>query len=259
MSRHFNARRKLIRTLPLGMMWLTAGCVVMPPLNADALIQQGQRLYHARQYDEALAVFRQAVALEPTHWLAWLWLARTFIAKGGWGDAIASARRAFELSPQGVEVLPVFLQALFGGGVQALAGGGFVDAIHYFSEYLKHNGSNPSAWINVGKAYLGNKQFADALKALVGALGVAGVDRGDVVGAIFSGGLQAFQARDFSGAIGLLREYVKQDPRNLQAYLTLAKSYWESGQKGGALEALREALKISPTNGEALQFLRQLL
>ena len=85
------------------------------------------------------------------------------------------------------------------------------------------------------------------------------MDRNEVIGTLMSGGMQAFKERDFNGAIGLIREYVKQDPRNLQAYLTLAKSYWEAGQKGGALEAVRDALKISPTNGEALQFLRQLL
>ncbi len=260
MNTGFNARRKLIRLFPVGIALLAAGCAAVPGQSgADALLQQGQQLYNAKQFDEAIAKFRQAVALEPSNGGTWLWLARCHIAKGGWGDAIAAARRALELSPQGAEVMQIFLQALFGGGAQALGGGNFVDSIKYFSEYLKYNGSNAGAWVNVGKAYLGNKQFADALQALVRALGITGADRADVAGTLLAGGLQAAKERDFSGAIALLREYIKQDPRNLQAYLALAKSYWESGQKGGALEAVRDALKVSPANGEALQLLRQLL
>lgn len=261
-ANEFAARRKLIRALPAGVLLLAAGCAAVPGSGMNdpsAILQEGDQLYAAKRYDEAIAKFRAVIVQDPVNVRAWLGLARCYIAKADWSEAIASARRAFEISPQGAEVLNTFLQALFGGGSQALANGGFGEAIKYFSEYLKHNGANPSAWLSVGKAYLGNKQFADALKALIGALGVAGVDRNDVIGTILSGGVQAFRERDFNGAIGLLREYVKQDPRNLQAYLTLAKSYWEAGQKGGALEAVRDALKISPTNGEALQFLRQLL
>ena len=65
--------------------------------------------------------------------------------------------------------------------------------------------------------------------------------------------------RDYSSAISLLREYVKQAPRNLQAYLTLAKSNWESRQRSGALEAFRGVIKISPANGEVLKYLRPLM
>jgi tetratricopeptide (TPR) repeat protein len=255
-----NTRRKLVIALPVSLAMLAAGCAAVPGVSdPSTVLAEGEQLYAAKRYDEAIAKFRAVILMDPANVRAWLGLARSYIAGANWSEAIASARNAFELSPQGAEVLQTFLQALFGGGAQALAGGGFADAIKLFSEYLKYNGANPGAWVNVGKAYLGNKQFADALKSLVGALGVAGVDRNEVIGTLMSGGMQAFKERDFSGAIGLIREYIKQDPRNLQAYLTLAKSYWEAGQKGGALEAVRDALKISPTNGEALQFLRQLL
>jgi len=254
-----HVRRKIITALPYCAALALAGCAAIPGFNdPSVLLQEGEQLYHAKRYDEAIAKFRAVIAQDPLNWRAWLWLARTYIVRGIWGEAIVSARRAFELSPQGPEVMQTFLQALFGGGAQALSGGNFAESIKHFSEYLKHNTGNGAAWVNVGKAYLGNKQYADALQSLTRALGMAGADRNDVIGTLFSGGVQAFKERDYNGAIGMLREYVKQDPRNLQAYLTLAKSYWESGQRGGALEAFREVLKISPTNGEALQFLLKL-
>ena len=226
--------------------------------DTTVLMREGEDLYRAKRYDEAITRFKMVIAREPLNWLAWLWLARTYIVRGLWGDAIDSGRRAFQLSPQGADVLPVFLQALFGGGMQALNGGNFTESIKHLSEYLKLDAGNGSAWLNVGKAYLGSKQYGDALQSLVRALGMSGVDRNETLSAILSGGTQAFRDREFGGAVSMLGEYVKHDPRNLQAYLTLAKSYWESGQRGGALEAFTNALRISPANGEALQYLLKL-
>ena len=252
-------RRKLIAAVPVAATLALAACVAIPGFGDVNLLQQeGEQLYHAKRYDEAIAKFRAIVMRDPLNWYAWLWLARAFIVRGLWGDAIDSGRRAFQLSPQEADVLPVFLQALFGGGAQALSGGNFSESIKHFVEYLKLNSGNGAAWVNVGKAYLGNKQYGDALQSLTRALGVAGTDRNDIIGTLFSGGTQAFKERDYSSAINLLRETVKQDPRNLQGYLTLGRSYLESGQRGGALEAFTEALKINPLNGEALQHMFKL-
>lgn len=239
---------------------LLAGCAAMPSSQDETatLMKEGQELYAAKRYDEAIVKFRAVTARAPANWGAWLWTARAFIAKGGWAEAIASARKAFETGP-GPETLPVFLEALFGGGSQALASGNFPESIKNFSEFLRHNSSNPSAWLNVGKAYLGNKQFAEALQALIGALGAPGVDRNEVIKTILGGGVQAFNQKDYRSAIALLREYIKLDQRNLQAYLTLAKSYWESGERGSALDAFRDVLRVNPTNPDALQFLKQMM
>ncbi len=251
------ARRTAIGSL---IALLMAGCAVMSTQeDSAALMKEGQALYQAKRYDEALVKFRTVTTQDPANWSAWLWTARSFIAKGGWADAVAAARKAFETGPQGAEVMQVFLEALFGGASQALANGNFLESIRYFSEYLKHNTANAGAWAGVGKAYLGNKQFADALQALLRALGTAGVDRNEVLKTVLGGGVQAFNQKDYSSAINLLREYVRQDQRNLQAYLTLAKSYWESGQRGSALDTFRDVLRIGPADAEALRFLKQML
>lgn len=256
-------RRQMIATLScwsVAGVLLVQGCATVSPQDeAKTLLQEGQQLFNAKRYDEAIAKFREAAAKDPNNWSAYLWMARAFIAKGVWPDAIASARRAFEIAPQGADVAGVFFQALFGGGMEALNSGRFVESINYLAEYLRHQPANASAWLAVGKAYMGNRQFMDGLNSLMKGLGTAGADRGEILKTIFGGGLQAFGARDYSSAINILREYVKQDPRNLQAYLALAKSYWESGQRGGALEAFREVIRIAPTNGEALQYLQKLL
>jgi tetratricopeptide (TPR) repeat protein len=257
----FATRRKLITAIPAAAALALAGCAGVPIpgfTDPNVLLAEGDQLYREKRYDEAIAKFKAVIALEPLNWRAWLGLCRTYIVRAMWGDAIDAGRQAFKLSPQGLDVLPAFLQALFGGGAQALSGGNFTQAISHFGEYLKLNSGNGAAWVNVGKAYLGNKQYGDALQSLVKALGVTGAERNDVIGTIFSGGAQAFKEGNYGSAINMMQEYVKQDPRNLQAYLTLAKSYWESGQRGGALEAFTQALKLNPSNGEALQYLFKL-
>lgn len=240
---------------------LTAGCAVVPIpglSDIDTLLMEGEQLYREKRYDEAIARFKQVIARDPLNWRAWLWLCRTYIVRLMWGDAIEAGRQAFKLSPQGPEVVTTFLQALFGGGLQALNNGNFTQSISHFSEYLKLDSGNGGAWLNVGKAYLGNKQYGDALKSLLQALGIKDVNRNEVIGTMLSGGTQAFKEGNYGSAANMLREYVKQDPRNLQAYLTLAKSYWESGQRGDALQAFTQALQLSPTNAEALQYMLKL-
>ena len=53
----------------------------------------------------------------------------------------------------------------------------------------------------------------------------------------------------------MLKEFLKYDAKNLQAYIGLAKAYWESGDRGDALEAFRKALQIDPRQEEALRYL----
>lgn len=240
---------------------MLSGCAVVPipgVSDIDTMMREGEQLYRERRYDEAIAKFKMVIARDPYNWRAWLWLCRTYIVRALWGDAIEAGRQAFKLSPQGPEVLSTFLQALFGGGLAALNNGNFKDSISHFGEYLRLDSGNGAAWLNVGKAYLGNKQYGDALKSLLQALGMKDVNRGEVINSIFAGGTQAFKEGNYAGAVNMLREYVKHDPRNLQAYLTLARSYWETGQRAGALQAFTEVLRISPTNGEALQYMLKL-
>jgi tetratricopeptide (TPR) repeat protein len=151
MNSVLSVRRKLLLALPLGATLLAAGCVAIPGLtDTGTMMQEGERLYREKRYDEAIGKFKAVIVREPTNWLAWLWLCRTYIVRALWGDAIEAGRQAFRLSPQGPEVLQTFLQALFGGGVQALSSGNFKESISHFSDYLKLNSGNGAAWLNVG-------------------------------------------------------------------------------------------------------------
>jgi tetratricopeptide (TPR) repeat protein len=235
------------------------GCATAPPQDdLGAWMKEGQELYAAKNYDQAIKRFKDVVAKDSKHWQAYLWLARAYIAKGLWGDAIASARTAYQLAASGQDVIPVLAEALFGGGSEALKANRFNDAISHFLDYIKLQPGNARAYLNVARAFLGEKRFADALAALLKGLGVAtpGAERTEVLRALLDGGQQAFTQRAFRDAIGFLREYVNHDRGNLGAYLDLAKAYWQAGERGNALNAFRRVIELDPRHEEALRFLR---
>ena len=219
----------------------------------DGLMREGQQLYAEKKYEQATDKFLTVIGKDPTYWQAYLWAARAFIAQGNWKEAVANGRKAFELAPKDKDTLPLFAQALFGGGADALKNGRFAESVGLFSEFLKLEPGNAKAWLNVGKAYLGQKDFRQALGALLQGLASGGAEREALIRALLEGGQQAFSSGRYREAIDLLREFLKYDKQDLQAYVSLAKAYWESGDRGKALEAFKEVLRLDPRHEEALR------
>lgn len=251
---------KLLRTrltLLLLVSTLLAACAGLTlQSEIDGLMKEGQQLYSEKKYDQAIDKFVIVIGKDPAYWQAYLWAARAFIAKGNWGDAIANGRKAFELAPNKTEAMPIFAQALFGGGADALKNGRFAESVNLFVEYLKLEPGSTQAWLNVGKAYLGQEDFRQALGAFAQGLAVGGgAERQDLIRQLLDGGVQAFSSGKHRESIDLLREYLKYDAKNLQAYLNIAKAYWESGDKGKALDAFKQVLKLDPRQEEALRYM----
>lgn len=222
----------------------------------DGLMKAGQQLYAEKKYEQATDKFLTVIGKDPAYWQAYLWAARSFIAQGNWKDAIANGRKAFDLAPKDKDTLPVFAQALFGGGADALKSGRFAESVNLFVEYLKLEPGNSKAWLSVGKAYLGQKDFRQALSAFAqGLASGGGAERADLIRELLEGGMQAFSNGKYRESIDLLKEFLKHDRGNLQAYLNIAKAYWESGDKGKALDAFKEVLKLDPRQEEALRYM----
>jgi tetratricopeptide (TPR) repeat protein len=250
--------RQLSWALCLVILIALAGCAGITMFDTvDSLMKEGRDLYAAKQYDQSIAKFEQVITKDNTYWLAYLYIARSYIAKSNWLPAITNARKAFQLAPSGENVVPTFAEALFGGGVEALRQAQFSDAIGHFGEYIRVKPTDASGYLNVGKAYLGNGAFGDALSAFLKGLGQGGdaAVRQDLVQSLLDGGVQALSRGDARGAVGFLQEYVHHDSGNLTAYLNLGKAFWQAGESGQAIGAFRRVLELSPGNDEALRFL----
>lgn len=240
---------------------LVAGCATFGAVESiDSLLKQAVALYEGKRYDEAIAKLRSVLALDAKSWTAYLYLARSYVAKLDWAQAVDNGRKAFELAPQGQDVLPVFAEALWGSGLASLQQGQFREAAANFVDYVKLKPGEAGGYLNAGRAYLGAGAFGDALSAFAGGLGQAGDDgvRRELLDGLLDGSRRALGSGDPKSAVGFLKEYVKVDPSHLSAYLDLGKASLQAGDRGEALAAYRRALQLSPGNEEALRSLLNL-
>ena len=250
---------RLLRT-PIAFVMLVAvvaGCAQLMMVSLETLMKQGIELLTAGKYDAAIAKFREVLQRDPKYWNAYLYLARSYVGKSAWSDAIASGRKALELGDRN-EVVPVLAEALLRGGVDALGRRQFSEAAGLLVEYVKLKPTDWSGYRELARAYLGAGSYGDALQALVKGLGHVPDDgaRQQLLRGMLDGGEQALRAGNARGAIGLLQEYVRHDGRNVTAYLELGKAYWQDGNLGSAFAAFQRVLELNPGDPEALQFLR---
>jgi tetratricopeptide (TPR) repeat protein len=241
----------LVAVLVLG------GCAQLVADSIESLLKQGIELFLARRYDEAIAKFLEVVRRDPRSWNAYLYMARSFIAKGSWGDALANARKALEFAPSSGDVVPALAEALLGAGTSALGRGQFSEAVGHFAEYVKLRPSDAQGYLQLGRAFLGTGAYVDALRTIVQGIaqGPDAGTRAQLIRGLFDGGSQALTAGNAKAAIGFLQEYVRHDAGNVSAYLSLGKAYWQDGSLGNALSAFQRVLELNPGNAEALQFL----
>ena len=162
------SRRSFIGVI--GALGLTA-CGAMSPMTpvmslADkivALMREALAALTGKRYDEALSKFAEVIKLDGKHVPAYVGMARSFIGKSDWGGAINSARSAFQIAPNGQDVIPVFAESLFGGGVEALKGGRFKDAIGNLSEYIKLQPGNAALLAEPLDGFVVESEFHYAL------------------------------------------------------------------------------------------------
>jgi tetratricopeptide (TPR) repeat protein len=144
---------------------MVAGCAQLMADSVEALLKQAIELFTARRYDEAISKLLEVVRRDPKSWNAYLYLARSYIAKSSWAEALTNGRKALELAPGSGDVVPVLAEALLGAGADALARRQFSEAIGHFGEYVKLRPSDAQGYRQLGKAYWQSGNVGNALDA----------------------------------------------------------------------------------------------
>jgi Flp pilus assembly protein TadD len=142
---------------------LLAGCAQLMADSVEALLKRGIESFTAGRYDEAISTLLEVVRRDPASWNAYLYLARSYIAKSSWTDALASSRKALEFAPSSTDVVPVLAEALLGAGTDALRRRQLPEAIGHFTEYVKLRPADAQGYLQLGKAYLQNGNVTGAL------------------------------------------------------------------------------------------------
>ena len=156
--------------LLLALVVALAGCAELMADSVEVLLKRGIEHFTAGRYDEAISTLLEVVRRDPGSWTAYLYLARSYIAKSSWADALASGRKALQLAPSSGDVVPVLAEALLGAGTDALRRRQFPEAIGHFAEYVKLRPTDAQGYLQLGKAYLQNGNVTSALESLRQAL-----------------------------------------------------------------------------------------
>src|SRR5687768_1374487 len=93
----------------------------LDPVSLATNALEGQILFFGGRDDEAFAVLNATEQMEPTFWLAPLFLSRIYIKRQAWDDAIASASRARDNSGGNSEAVATIGYAHAGAGRTAQA------------------------------------------------------------------------------------------------------------------------------------------
>jgi Flp pilus assembly protein TadD len=251
-------RRPIAAVLLLVVAVLAVGCATVSLLETiESLLAQAKALLDAKHYDEALAKLVEVIRRDPTQWKAYLYSAQAYIGKLDWTSALTSARKALELAPSEATAVTTLGDSLWGGGRDALQRGAYGDAARLFGEYVKLRPADWNGYLDAGRAYLGNRNWSDAVQVLSSGLGRTSdpAARKQLTSALLDGGRQALDAGDARGAVTLLREYVRVEPGDVAAYVNLGKAYAGAGENLEALGAFRHVLELAPQNEEARRFL----
>jgi tetratricopeptide (TPR) repeat protein len=251
-------RRAPIAVLLLVVAVLSVGCATMSLMETiESLLAQAKALLDAKRYDEALTKLVEIIRRDPTQWKAYLYSAQAYIGKLDWTAALTNARKALELAPAETTVAATLGDSLWGGGREALQRGAYGDAARLFVEYIRLRPADAAGYLNAGRAYLGSRSWGDAVQVLSSGLGRATdpAARQELARALLEGGQQALALGDARGAITLLREYVRVEPRDVTAYVNLGKAYLTTGDTAEAFSALRRVLELAPQNEEARRLL----
>jgi tetratricopeptide (TPR) repeat protein len=217
----------LLLGLTLG--WLTACATFGVHSEAQVAFDRGLSLFHRGQYAAAIPLLQEATQLDATFGQAYLYLGRSYLNLGQWGNAIPVLRTAFRLAPEASkhEITQLLLDALLGGATAALKTGGFREAVGLLKEAL-------------GLAPQSLHILPPLVEALIG-LG----------GQLLAQG----QLRD---AIGAFTEATQLAPQQVDAYLGLARALWQQGDLFKALAVAQTALSLAPNNSTVRALLHQL-
>jgi tetratricopeptide (TPR) repeat protein len=208
-----------------------ASCAGMPFLSGPKQeFEQGLALFNAGKYEQAIPFFSKAAELDPKYVQAYIYLGRSYISLGSWGEAIGPLRTAYGISPTETrkEATSFLSDALVGAGIQSFRNGDYKTAVEHLKEGLT---LDP-----------GSMKIKDELVKAWTAYG----------GKLFTQG-------NFGEAISSFEQALQLSPGYLDAYIGLAKSFFKNGDYDKALQAARKALSLNPGSDELKKLLLQIL
>jgi tetratricopeptide (TPR) repeat protein len=219
--------KKTLFIIPFVLVLVLCSCAGLL-INREARneFEQGLALFNHGRYEEAVPHFYKATEIEPGYTEAFIYLGRSNLNLGKWAQAIAPLRTAYRLSPEDTrkEAVNFLLDALIGGAAAEFKKEDYTASVSYLKEAL---GADP-------ESDTAKNELVKSLIALGGKL------------------LSAGSARE---AVTAFKEAIEIAPKDLDAYLGLARAFLKEGDYNDAMAVVYDAVKkIAVTDAERAPF-----
>ena len=186
------------------------------------------------RYEDAVAQFESAVAIEPTNDDAYRGLADAYERLGKLADAEKTYRRAIELRPHywaGYSWLGTFYYH------QAR----YAEAASMFSQVVALAPDSIRGYYDLGVAYYSQGRYAEAIGMLQHSISIR-----PTAAAYTNLGNTYFYLRRYDEAAGAQEEAVKLSPTDYMLWWNLADGYyWAPGKRAQAVEAYRHTISLA--------------
>ncbi|MGH6884527.1 MAG: tetratricopeptide repeat-containing sulfotransferase family protein, partial [Geminicoccales bacterium] len=211
------------------------------PADPRALCAAGVELHAAGRYEEAIAFFRQAIALDPGLAEAHDRLGRSLNNLQRLDEAAAAFRESVRLEPGSAEAHNHLGHVLRAQGVLEGAAASFSEALRIAPDFAR-------AHHNLGTVRNEQGRAEDAVECFRRGLEI---ERQDAAGWTNLGDLlHALDRHD--EAVTAYRRAIAENPRFADAHVRLGGLLWDRGKLPGAMDCYRAALDIEPAHGAAL-------
>ncbi len=186
------------------------------------MFNEGLRLYQEGKTDEALALFRKVVEINPNDGEAWIYIGTILLGKNDHEGAISALEKGLSQSLPGLIAAQGWVNL---GVAYQLGRRDMAKAIEAYERAIAFKPDLPEAHYNLILAYLLQNNFAEAVKACERAFSVLGKPlKPEQIQATFEKALE-FLARDYDKALELLRSMAQQQLPRHEFFALMGQAY----------------------------------
>jgi Flp pilus assembly protein TadD len=198
--------------------------------SAKNEFELGLDLFNRGQYEEAIKHFNKSAELDPMSGRPYIYLGRSYLNLMRWHEAIPPFRTALRLAPEETkqEIVNIMIDALLAAASSDFREGNFRSSIYSLKEALT---------LQPESVKLTN----------------------ELINTLIAYGRDLLSRGNAAEAINSFNEAIELSADNINAYIGLAKAYFQKDDILKALSAAGKAMAIDPSNRDVKALLMQLM
>ncbi|MGQ9519905.1 MAG: tetratricopeptide repeat protein [Candidatus Fervidibacter sp.] len=229
--------------------WILVALFVLPlvlPANGQDLIQmfnEGLKLFQEGKLDEALAIFRKVVEINPNDGEAWVYIGTILLSKNDHEGAIGALEKGLAQSLPGLIAAQGWVNL---GVAYQLGRKDIAKAIEAYEKAIAFSPDLPEAHYNLILAHLVRNDYSEAIKAGERAFSVLGKPlKPEQLQTTFEKALE-FLSRDYDKAMELLRSMAQQQLPRPEFFALMGQAYEGIKQFSRAALFYSQAAALAP-------------